>query len=165
METLFPYTAQCFVLSGTCFASRSSSSISLSWCRGRFPWSRLLSDQKDSPATLRRDDRCPCCAGCAASQVVVPTCRMLCSHSTPDRIAFAISCVTPDLKIENLKLVSDHITPQIENANAIAIQIANQNCNYNQVAIAVATKIAITIKLQSNCNCNLNCNLWCDVVR
>ena len=60
-----------------------------------------------------------------------------CQPSTPDRIAFAISCVTPDLKIENLKLVPDQTTPQIENANAIAIQIAVQ----------IAIKIEIAIKL------------------
>ena len=50
-----------------------------------------------------------------------------------------ISCVTPDLNIENLKLALDQKTPQNENAN-VATQIA--------IEIAIATTIAIAIKLQ-----------------
>ena len=54
--------------SGTCYASVTEfASISLSWCRGRFPCSRL-SDQRDSPVAGRSDRR-PCCAGPAASGV------------------------------------------------------------------------------------------------
>ena len=46
-----------------------------------------------------------------------------CQPSTPDRIASATSCVTPGVKIENLKLVPDQTTPRIENASAIAIKL------------------------------------------
>ena len=71
---LWSWLGRSLVLSGT--YHRVSSSISLSWCRGRFPWSRLLSDQRDSPVAGKSDRR-PCCAGRAASQVVVQTSRKL----------------------------------------------------------------------------------------
>ena len=47
-----------------------------------------------------------------------------CEPSLPNRVAFAISCVTPNLKIENLNVVPDQIRPQILDAIAIAIKIA-----------------------------------------
>ena len=47
-----------------------------------------------------------------------------CEPSLPNRVAFAISCVTPNLKIENLNVVPDQIRRQILDAIAIAIKIA-----------------------------------------
>ena len=37
------------------------SSIFLSWCRGRVPWSCCSEDHKNSPVAPQHGDRCPCC--------------------------------------------------------------------------------------------------------
>ena len=61
---MFPYSAQCLVLSGPRYALVTESSISLSWCRGRFPWSCCAADHSNSPvAALGQGHRWPCCAG------------------------------------------------------------------------------------------------------
>ena len=51
---LFPYTAHCLVLRGTRYTSVTefASSISLSWSRGRFPWSYCSADHSNSPELL-----------------------------------------------------------------------------------------------------------------
>ena len=43
LRVLSPYSAQCLVLRGPRYplVAEFASSISLSWCRGRFPWSRV----------------------------------------------------------------------------------------------------------------------------
>ena len=45
------------------------SSIFLSWCRGRFPWSCCSADHRNSPVDPQHGDRCPCCSGRAGSFV------------------------------------------------------------------------------------------------
>ena len=78
LETVFPYTAQCLVLSGTCCASVTEFRRR-HYCRGAEAVSHgpdCLSDQRDSPV-VGQSDRRPCCAGRAASRVVVQTCRKL----------------------------------------------------------------------------------------
>ena len=57
-DVLFPYSAQCLVLSGPRYAPATefASSLSLSWCTGRFTWS------------LRP------CRSCRFFQVVCPLC-------------------------------------------------------------------------------------------
>ena len=66
LGVLSPYSAQCLVLSGPRYApvTEFASSIPLSWCRGRFPWSCCSADHSNSPvAALGQGDRWPCCAG------------------------------------------------------------------------------------------------------
>ena len=66
LGVLLPYAAQCVVLSGPRYAlvTEFASSISLSWCRGRVPWSWCSADHCNSPvAALGQGDRWPCCAG------------------------------------------------------------------------------------------------------
>ena len=71
-----------------------------------------------------------------------------------------------DTRSENLKVVPDQITPQIENGNAIAIHIAIQ------IEIKLQLQSSCNRNCNQNCNCNLNCNcncvcvfnLWSDVV-
>ena len=63
---IFPYSLQCLVLSGPRYApvTEFTSLISLSWCRGRCPWSCCSADHSNSPvAVLGQGDRWPCCAG------------------------------------------------------------------------------------------------------
>ena len=87
-----------------------------------------------------------------------------CQPSHPRPHCLAISCVTPDLKIENLKLAPDRITPQIENANVaiqIAIAVAIKLQSQLQPKLHLRHQIAITIL---NCTCVCVFDLWSDVV-
>ena len=73
LGVLSPYSAQCLVLSGPrcALATEFASSIPLSWCRGRFPWSCCSADHSTSPvAALGQGDRWPCCAVRAVFRVV-----------------------------------------------------------------------------------------------
>ena len=54
LVALFPYSAQCLLLSGPRYAlvTEFASSISLSWCRGRFPRSCCSADHSNSHLQL-----------------------------------------------------------------------------------------------------------------
>ena len=64
------YVAPCrklWIFRGCCSSTRSS--ISLSWCRRRFPWSCCSEDHRKSTVAPQHGDRCPCCTGRAGSLV------------------------------------------------------------------------------------------------
>ena len=88
---IFPYSAQCLVLSGPRYApvTEFTSLISLSWCRGRFPWSCCSADHSNSPvAVLGQGDGWPCCAG-RVGFLMSFTC-LLCA-TTGARLRFAVA--------------------------------------------------------------------------
>ena len=75
---LFPFSAQCLVLWGTCCASVTwcfwsdilencgFSAVAVhrrSWCRGRFPWSCLRKTIETPQLQYLPGGRCSCCAG------------------------------------------------------------------------------------------------------
>ena len=113
----FPYSAQFLVLSGPRCArvTEVASSISLSWCRGRFPRPCCSADHSSSPvAALGQGDRWPCCAGRA-----VFSCRsraLLCA-TTGARLRFAVavhqqgcphSCRAAETDLHGLACSEDH---------------------------------------------------------
>ena len=68
-----------------------------------------------------------------------------CQPSPADRIAFAIDCVTPEVKIEKFETCtgSNHTTnrKRKRNCNSDCNPDCNQNCNCNQIALAFTFSI------------------------